>query len=69
VNLNAACTLRLSSRRFHDVSTSEISSQMVSRKKPLKTARSQGLETWLRVQDLNLRPSGYQEKLKFQIYK
>jgi hypothetical protein len=41
-------TLRLSSCRFHGASTSEISRQMGSRKKPLKTMRSQGLKTWLR---------------------
>jgi hypothetical protein len=33
--------LRLSSRRFHDASTSEISSQILCKQKPLKTERFQ----------------------------
>jgi len=42
-------TLRLSSCRFHDASTSEISSQIRESKKPSKTERSQGLLVWLRA--------------------
>jgi hypothetical protein len=53
-------TLRLSACRFHSASTSEISDQVQSSKKPSKTMRFQGLDVWLRGQDLNLRPSGYE---------
>ncbi len=41
-------TLRLSSCRFHDASTNEISNQNPSSKKPSKTIRFQGLDVWLR---------------------
>jgi hypothetical protein len=47
-------TLRLSSCRFHDASTSEISGQNLASKKPLKLIEFQGLDHWLRGQDLNL---------------
>jgi len=47
-------TLPLSSCRFHDASTNEISSQNMGSKKPSKTMRFQGLDVWLRGQDLNL---------------
>jgi hypothetical protein len=45
-------TLRLS--RFHDASTNEISDQNPGSKKPLKMICFQGLDVWLRGQDLNL---------------
>ena len=41
-------TLRLSSCRFHDASTNEISGQNAVSKKPLKIICFQGLKTWLR---------------------
>jgi hypothetical protein len=44
----------ISSCRFHDASTNEISSQNTGSKKPSKTMRFQGLDAWLRGQDLNL---------------
>ncbi|MGZ5876810.1 MAG: hypothetical protein ACXWKP_32545 [Bradyrhizobium sp.] len=47
-------TLRLSSCRFHDASTSEISGQNLASKKPLKLIEFQWLDDWLRGQDLNL---------------
>jgi hypothetical protein len=47
-------TLRLSSYRFHDASTNEILDRIQGSKKPSKTERFQGLDDWLRGQDLNL---------------
>jgi hypothetical protein len=41
-------TLRLSSCRFHDASTNEISGQNPVNKKPLKKVCFQGLGVWLR---------------------
>jgi hypothetical protein len=40
--------LRLSSCRFHDASTNEISGQYSASKKPLKLMEFQGLDVWLR---------------------
>jgi hypothetical protein len=40
--------LRLSSSRFHDASTNDISGENAGNKKPLKTTRFQGLNDWLR---------------------
>jgi hypothetical protein len=45
---SADLTLRLSSGRFHDASTNEISGQNLNSKKPSKTKRFQGLFVWLR---------------------
>jgi hypothetical protein len=47
-------TLRLSSCRFQDASTNDISDSNSGSKKPSKTMRFQGLVVWLRGQDLNL---------------
>ena len=44
----AGFTLRLSSCRFHDASTNDISGYNSGSKKPSKTMRFQGLKTWLR---------------------
>jgi hypothetical protein len=44
----AGFTLRLSSCRFHDASTNEISDSNSGGKKPSKTKRFQGLVVWLR---------------------
>jgi hypothetical protein len=44
----AGFTLRLSSCRFHDASTNDISGSNSASKKPSKTMRFQGLKTWLR---------------------
>jgi hypothetical protein len=44
----AGFTLRLSSCRFHDASTNDISGFNSGSKKPSKTMRFQWLKTWLR---------------------
>ena len=56
----AVSRLRLSSRHFHNASTTEISSQIGNSKKPSKMKRFQWLAVWLRGQDLNSRHSGYE---------
>jgi len=50
----AGFMLRLSSCSFHDASTNEILGSNSDSKKPSKTMRFQGLDVWLRGQDLNL---------------